>query len=404
LNAPFRNRDRLARISVFERPPLLAARREKLMHLRHALTLPLLTLMASAAAFAQMPSASTTPVNASEQAAVIATLEQQLKSQYVFPDVAASTSTALSAKLAHGDYRDATTTAAFARKLSEDLSSIGNDKHLAVKFAPDLPSPPQNDGKGGSDEDAAREMEQMVAQMRTASARESYGINRVQWLPGGVSYIDLRKFGHPEIVGAAYDGAMSLVAGTKALVLDLRQNKGGEPDGVAYLISHFFAVGDARHLNDFYVRADGDTHQFWTIPSATPRFAGPIYVLTSRQTASGAEECAYDLKTQKRATLVGETTMGAANPGGWMPLGHGFMAFIPVARAINPITNANWEHVGVAPDVAVPAGSAMKTAYLAILDGLLKNSKDPDEQAGLKNILADVQSGKFQLPDNYSSH
>lgn len=374
------------------------------MHLRHLLTLALLGLIGNSAAFTPTPPSSNIPISAAEQSAVIASLGQQLESQYVFPDVAAKTAAALSAKAAHGDYRDAKATAAFAKVLSKDLRSIGNDKHLAVKFAPDLSPPPQNDDKNVDDKaPTAKEIAQMIAQMRSASASESYGISRVQLLPGDISYIDLRSFGHPEIVGAAYDAAMSLVAGTKALVLDLRQNHGGEPDGVAYLLSHFFAEGDSRHLNDIYVRADNSTQQFWTIPSAVPRFAGPIYVLTSHSTGSGAEECAYDLQTQKRATLVGETTVGAANPGGWMPLGHGFMAFIPVARAINPITKTNWEHVGVKPDVAVPAGSAMQVAYTAILNDLVKKSADTAEQADLKGLLAGVQSGEFQLPA-YSQH
>ena len=37
-----------------------------------------------------------------------------------------------------------------------------------------------------------------------------------------------------------------------------------------------------------------------------------IYVLTSDYTISGGEEFAYDLKNLKRATIVGETTAGAA--------------------------------------------------------------------------------------------
>lgn len=368
--------------------------------------------LCSSIVLAQTPPSPETPINAAEQSAVIASLGQQLKSQYVFPDVAAKTAATLSAKAAHGDYRDAKTTTAFAKALSKDLRSLGNDKHLAVKFAPGLSPPPQGadkrsddkNAKGADDRDAQdKEMVQMIAQMRSDSARESYGISRVQLLPGAVSYIDLRNFGPPEIDGAAYDAAISLVAGTKGLVLDLRQNHGGAADGVAYLLSHFFAIGDARHLNDFYVRADNSTRQFWTIPSAMPRFAGPIYVLTSHITGSGAEECAYDLQTQKRATLVGETTVGAANPGGWNPLGHGFMAFIPVARAINPITQTNWEHVGVKPDIAVPAGSAMQVAYTAILNDLVKKSTDSDEQTNLKGILTRVQSGELQLPA-YSLH
>lgn len=362
-------------------------------------SISLLCVATPSIAFTQTSPPTNTPISAAERSAVISTLGQQLKSQYVFPDVAAKTASVLSAKAAHGDYSDDNTTTAFAKALSTDLRSIGNDKHLAVKFAPDLSLPPLNDDKIADDkEPTAEEIAQMIAQMRSASARESYGISRVQLLPGDVSYIDLRSFGHPEIVGAAYDAAMSLIAGTKALVLDLRQNNGGEPDGVAYLLSHFFAEGDARHLNDIYSRADNSTHQFWTIPSAMPRFTGPIYVLTSHHTGSAAEECAYDLQTQKRATLVGETTVGGANPGDWTPIGHGFVAFIPMARAINPITKTNWEHVGVKPDVAVPAASAMKVTYVTILNELKEKSKDPDEQAGLKNTLTGVQSGKVQLP------
>ena len=366
------------------------------MHLRHVLALSLLSLIGSSAALAQTPLSSNTPINATERTAVIATLGQQLKSHYVFPDVAARTAAALATKAAHGDYREANTTTAFAEALSKDLKSIGQDRHLRVKFAPGFPPPSQQKDKAA--------IARQFAAWRPAMASESYGISRVQLLPGDVSYIDLRGFGPPEIVGGAYDAAMTLVAGTKALVLDLRQNGGGEPDGVAYLLSHFFAEGDARHLNDIYNRPDNSTRQYWTVPSAMPRFTGPIYVLTSHDTFSAAEECAYDLQTQKRATLVGETTGGGANPGDYLSLGHDFIAFVPTSRAINPITKTNWEHVGVKPDVAAPASSAMKVAYVTILNDLTKKSKDPDEQAALKDTLARVQSGKFQLPAYYPRH
>ncbi|MEO6801217.1 MAG: S41 family peptidase [Rhodanobacter sp.] len=356
----------------------------------------LLALVGSSAALAQTSPSPDRSINAAEQTAVIATLSEQLKSHYVFPDVAARTAAALSSKAAHGDYRNANTTTAFAEALSKDLKSIGKDGHFRVKFAPGFPLSSQPKDKAA--------IARQLAELRPAMASESYGISRVQMLPGNVSYIDLRGFGPVEIVGAAFDSAVSLVAGTSALILDLRQNGGGEPDGVAYLLSHFFAEGDVRHLNDIYNRPDDSTHQYWTVPSAMPRFTGPIYVLTSHETFSGGEECAYDLKTQKRATLVGETTGGGANPGDYLSIGHSFIAFVPTSRAINPITKTNWEHVGVKPDVAVPASSAMKVAYVTILNDLTKKSKNPDEQAGLKDILARVESDKFQLPAYYPRH
>ncbi|MDN5924868.1 MAG: hypothetical protein L0H70_07705, partial [Xanthomonadales bacterium] len=84
------------------------------MH-RHFLmtTLAIVGFLCSFAVLAQTPPPSNTPIKAAVQSEVIAKLGQQLTSQYVFPDVAAKTAAALSAKAAHGDYRDANTVKAF---------------------------------------------------------------------------------------------------------------------------------------------------------------------------------------------------------------------------------------------------------------------------------------------------
>jgi len=98
----------------------------------------------------------------------------------------------------------------------------------------------------------------------------------------------------------------------------------------------------------------------------------PVYVLTSSRTFSGAEEFAYDLQTQKRATIVGETTGGGANPGGPVRLPYDLTLFVPTGRAINPVTKTNWEGVGVKPDVAVSADSALDVAHGLAVKGTTK--------------------------------
>jgi C-terminal processing protease CtpA/Prc len=200
------------------------------------------------------------------------------------------------------------------------------------------------------------------------------------------------------MVGPAFTAAMTLLSGTDALILDLRRNGGGEPDSVAFLLSHFFPSGDVRHLNDIYTRPTGSTRQYWTLPGVELRYDKPVYVLVSPRTFSGGEECAYDFQTQKRAVLVGETTGGGANPGEDVALGGGFFAFIPTGRSINPVTKTNWEHVGVKPDIAVPAADAMKTAYAAILRSMLPGKTDPDELAYFKRTLARVEAGLPETP------
>jgi C-terminal processing protease CtpA/Prc len=215
--------------------------------------------------------------------------------------------------------------------------------------------------------------------------------------------MELRAFGPTDMVGDALSSAMALLSGTDAIILDLRRNGGGEPSTVAYLMSHFFAADDRRHLNDLYFRPTHKTEQYWTTPSVPTHYTKPLYVLTSARTFSGGEEFAYDVQTQKRGVLVGETTGGGANPGDDFSIGHDFVAFIPTGRAINPVTKTNWEHVGVKPDIATPAADAQKTAYATILRKLLADAKDPDQREELQDTLHKVETGVVDAP-NYAAH
>jgi len=329
------------------------------------------------------------PISAAAKADVIEALGRKLKSNYVFPDVAERTSATLDANSAKGTYADANTAREFAKLLTNDLRTLGNDRHLAVRFAPDatLETPGAPPGP------------HQLAKMREEITRDGFGIARVERLPGNVGYLDLRGFGPTEMVGDAYTSAVSLLAGTDALILDLRRNGGGEPSSVAWLMSHFFAEGDERHINDIYERPKDRTRQYWTSATVKARYLKPVYVLTSGYTFSGGEECAYDFQTQKRGTLVGETTGGGANPGDFVALGHGFVAFIPDGRAINPITKTNWEHVGVKPDVSVPAVKAQQTAYAEILRRLIAKATNLEARQELNTILARVEKGEDEKVD-----
>jgi hypothetical protein len=328
------------------------------------------------------------PTDAATRKAVIAELSSQLKANYVFPDVADKLATALAAKDAGGGYAQARDSEAFADALTKDLRALGDDGHFAVGYDPNFRPAPAN---------AAPDAATLEA-MHQEIASHGFGIESARRLPGNVGYLELRGFGPTAMVGAAISGAMTMLSGTDALILDLRRNGGGEPETVAYLMSHFFAQGDERHLNDLYFRNGDKTHQYWTSASVGPRYTRPVYVLTSGRTFSGGEECAYDFQTQKRAKIVGEKTGGGANPGDGYAIGNGYAAFIPTGRAINPITKTNWEHVGVTPDIAVPAADAQKVAHAAILRDLIAATKNPDEKAYLQDTLKDVEAGKAEVP------
>jgi C-terminal processing protease CtpA/Prc len=100
-----------------------------------------------------------------------------------------------------------------------------------------------------------------------------------------------------------------------------------------------------------------------------------VYVLTSHETFSGGEEFTFDLKTQKRATIVGETTGGGAHPVRGIPAGEHFVIGVPFARPINPVTKSDWEGKGVEPDVKVSAAEALSTAEKLAADKLASMSR-----------------------------
>src|SRR6185436_19499915 len=79
--------------------------------------------------------------------------------------------------------------------------------------------------------------------------RSNYGFRRVERLPGNIGYIDLAfaaniDFKDPKSPSqAAADGALALVRGADAIILDLRGNGGGSPAMVGYLVSAFVERG-----------------------------------------------------------------------------------------------------------------------------------------------------------------
>jgi C-terminal processing protease CtpA/Prc len=171
---------------------------------------------------------------------------------------------------------------------------------------------------------------------------------------------------------------MELVSGTYALIIDLRRNGGGSPDGVVFWCSYLFPDGDV-HLNDIYEAESGLTRQFWSLAYVPgERYLDrPVYVLTSHRTFSGGEDFCYTLQAQGRAEVIGETTGGGAHPTAMLPISSSVAIAVPFARSINPVTGTNWEGTGVVPDVAVPESQAYDLAYGKALRHVLSTAVPP---------------------------
>jgi len=307
------------------------------------------------------------PLTQAAKREVVTQAAAALAEGYVFPDVGRRAGDSILKTFDAGGYAALADRRDFAVRLTADLQAVTHDKHMRV-VAPGGP-PPAGAPAG-------------------PPPRSKAGFIRVDRLKGNVGYIALSGFPAPGMFKDAADAAMQAVAGTDALIIDMRHNGGGAPEAVAYLCSFLFDPAHPTHLNDLIWRNRGTetfrTEAFSTVAVPSHYLGKPVILITSPHTFSGGEEFTNDLKVLKRARIVGETTGGGANPGGPQPLGSGLMLFVPSGRAENPVTKTNWEGVGVSPDLVTAPEAAFATAYRTALDA----APASPERAALKAKLA----------------
>ena len=329
------------------------------------------------------PPASDRTIDAAERKAVIDGVLEKVEANYVFPDVGKKMVEAVRAREAKKEYDAITGGKELAETLTKHLREVSKDKHLGVRlFAEPLP---KDFAKGPSAEQEKRQ--------REMAALRNFGFKKVERLGGGgVGLLELEGFMPAEAIGETAAAAMSFLANSEAVIVDLRKNGGGDPEAVVLLCSYFF--DEPTYLNSIYNRGTDSTRQYWSLPVVPgKKLTGKdVYVLTAARTFSGAEEFAYNLQSQKRATVVGETTGGGAHPTRGFRVTEHFGVGVPFARSINPVTKTNWEGTGVKPDVAVPADHALHTAHLlALKKAAEKYAGDMDKLAAIRREIDAVQ-------------
>lgn len=324
---------------------------------------------------APAPAAASTAQPAPRETATA--VAEAIEAQYLDPAKGKAVADELRAAAARGDLDRFTDPRDLATALGNRLRP--HDAHFNVTWSAEAPPtggprPGPGPGPGGH---GAGPPPEFLAALR----RDNYGLHRVQRLPGNIGYIELKQFvptdfGDPnDPARRAVDAALTLTSGADALIIDLRDNGGGSPSMVGYITSAFTAR-DADIYNTFHSRR-GTRSEAPGVYHPAPNLTVPVYILTSARTGSAAEALAYTLQAAKRATVVGEASGGAANPGGGFPVRGGFTVFISTGAPINPITRKNWEGTGVAPDVAVPAAQALDRAQALALQASSKGLSGP---------------------------
>jgi hypothetical protein len=313
-----------------------------------------------------------------------------LNERYIFPDVAKNVESYLRKQQQLKAYDTITNGDVFAERLSNDLKTVGKDKHLNVGYSPEV-IPPQPEIDLMNVSIPASEKEGYAKWLK----HMNYGVRKIEVLKGNIGYMDIDFFCGPEFAGDIYAAMMGYVANTDALIIDLRKCGGSRsPDAIPFICSYFFE--NPVHLNDTYIRKNDAYKQSWTYSYVPGKryLDKPVYVLTSSSTFSGAEELAYDLKNLKRATIIGQRTGGGANPGGFLRMTDHFVLFVPLGRAINPITKTNWEGVGVEPDTVIDTRLALYEAQRLAMQHEINTTDEVEWKNGLQDWLRELEQNK----------
>jgi len=305
-------------------------------------------------------------MNAEDKIVVLDSVKKIIKEHYIVPEISPAVEKSLQAK----DYENIEYPSDFAGTVTQDLYRLTKDKHLSVTYSATVITNKK-----------MQSITDFLKNLPIASSHMNFGFNDVRRLNCNIGYLSFDFFGPTDISAKTFDASMGFIQHTDALIIDLRKNIGGDPKTVAYFASYFFDKPRV-HLNNILWRKNNKLEEFWT-SSNWPiwRYTNRnIYILTSKQTFSAAEEFAYDMQALNRAIIIGEKTAGGANPGHNFPINDHFSIYIPTGKAINPITKKNWEGEGVHPDVFVLENDALESAYRIAVKDKYNGSKKCDEK------------------------
>ena len=296
---------------------------------------------------------------------------------YVDPKLGAVVQARLKAR--RGDYQKITDTKALMEAITADMVKASEDGHLTLRNydAPTATGPRTDDAAARAAQNAAR----------------AQGLVSLRRLPGNIGYLKINGFFHGEPAEQMIDGALTLLKDTDALIIDLRENGGGGGND-ARLVGNLSREPIPMMVVEWR-QADGSFETMKREVSVGPDGPiypdKPVYVLTAKRTYSAAEGVSLVLQTAKRAVLVGETTGGGGNPSNRpvLDLGDGFGVFVPNGRNYHPVTKANWEDIGVRPDIETPPAEALTKAYVLALAAARPSVSSPRLEKERNDALAD---------------
>lgn len=304
-----------------------------------------------------------------KQSSIIKVIEVTLKELYSLPDVAEEMTGFIADRFIHGVYNQYTDIEGFTSALTSDLRKISRDFHIRVSPYSEIPADLQQEVKLGSPDD-------------------NYGFHKVEILTGNIGYIEITSFNNTRFAAPTAIAAMNFISNCDGLIIDLRQNGGGDEDMAQFLSSFLF--DHAVHLTNVYYRTEERMQKVSSLEWVPgPRMADiPVYILLSNFSYSASECFSYQLQQLDRAVIVGEQTRGGVHGVKYMSFKElSFNLKVPYNQIINPYSGTNFID-GIIPDIRIEASSALEAALVDLSQKLLQSETDIIKKYKLEWVLS----------------
>ncbi len=169
----------------------------------------------------------------------------------------------------------------------------------------------------------------------------------------GIGYLRIAEF-MPHEITRDFDAAVNYLRNTKAMIVDVRHNSGGNHDTIREFVGRFLTAP----IDALEVYILGELFPWPPVPLRGPfQYTKPVVVLINGRSFSGAEAFAEMMKQVPHVTAVGDTTGGGSGAAddsapGIFRLSSGAEVRIPTGD-VRRYDGLPWEWLGIPPDIRV---------------------------------------------------
>lgn len=183
-------------------------------------------------------------------------------------------------------------------------------------------------------------------------------------LEGNVGLLTVGSFQNSDFSRSYFDKLYNEILKTEALIIDIRNNGGGNSSHADYLISHFSnkPIPQGSWKSPMYIAAHGSWNypQEWYMQTPHPLspvrkkeiYQKPVVLLVNATTFSSAENLCVTFRSSKRGKIVGTPTGGSTGNPIMIDLGFGLGCCICTKYELD-VEGNEFIGIGIQPDIVV---------------------------------------------------